>query len=293
MSAVFVTGATGIVGSAVVEHLLARDQEVIAAVHSDADVERVASGASIRRFEFGATAEESDAALEGADRLFLMRPPQIEDVRTYLFPLIDAARRRGIRQIVFLSLQGVQANRRTPHHAVEQYLKKSGAPYTSLRPNFFMQNLSSTYRDDIRDRGMICVPAGRALTAFIDARDIGRVAATVFTEPGHLRKAYTLSGEQSLGYKSVARIMSEVLGRQIRYERPSEREYLARLAREGRPADYIAVQKMIYRIVRLNVSAFPNRMVRTLTGTPATSFRRFVQDYRSTWERDEHRRSGM
>jgi uncharacterized protein YbjT (DUF2867 family) len=282
-SAVFVTGATGIVGSAVVDHLLRRDQRVVAAVRATTDQHRVPNGAETRPFDFGLPAQTLKAALDGCDRLFLMRPPQIVDVQRYLIPLIDAANRSGIRQIIFLSLQGVQANRRTPHHAVEAYLKTSGAPYTFLRPNFFMQNLATTYRTDIRDRGEIFLPAGRALTAFLDTRDIGRVAATAFTEPGHLGKAYTLSGEQALGYGKVANIMSSVLGRPIRYARPSERAYLARLARAGAPADYIAVQQMIYRMVRLNVSAFPNRMVRRLTGQPATTFEQFVIDYSEMW----------
>ncbi|MEJ3405742.1 SDR family oxidoreductase [Rathayibacter sp. YIM 133350] len=284
-SAVFVTGATGIVGSSVTEHLLARGQRVVAAVRGAADAGRVPVGAEIRQFEFGSSDAELDAALQGCDRLFLMRPPAIEDVKTYLFPLVDAAKRCGIRQIVFLSLQGVQGNRKTPHYALEQYLKTTDAPYTSLRPNFFMQNLSSTYRDDIRDRDEIYLPAGRALTALIDARDIGRVAAVVLSQPGHLRKAYTLSGEQTLGYGKVARILSEVLGRTIRYARPSEKEYLARLAAEGRPADYVEVQKMIYRVVRFNISALPNRAVRKLTGQPATTFRQFALDNRAVWER--------
>ena len=46
--------------------------------------------------------------------------------------------------------------------------------------------------------------AANARTAFVDARDIGRVAARVFTECGHVGKAYTLSGAQSLTYYQVA-----------------------------------------------------------------------------------------
>lgn len=283
MTGVFVTGATGPVGRSVVENLVARGEHVVAGVRDPAGTARLPPGAEPRRFAFGANTAQLDAALEGTDRLFLMRPPPIEDVRTHLFPVVDAARRRGIRQVVFLSLQGVQANRRTPHHAVEKYLRDSGAPFTNLRPNFFMQNLSTTYAQDIRERGEIAVPAGRSRTAFIDARDIGRVAATVFTSPGHERRSYTLSGTRSLTYGQVARTMTEVLGRPITYTHPSEEDYLRRLAARGLPQDYLDVQKMIYRVVRLNVSALPNGSVQRLTGAPATSFRRFVHDHRHVW----------
>ena len=282
--AVFVTGATGTVGSATVASLVARGQRVVAAVRDDASPASLPEGVEGRRFDFGTDRAALEAALDGCDRLFLMRPPPIADVQRYLFPLIDAALGRGIRHIVFLSLQGVQHNKSTPHHAVEEYLKSSGAPYTFLRPNFFMQNLSTTYREGIRDRDEIYLPAGRAFTAFIDARDIGEVAAAVFTTPGHLRRAYTLNGEQTLSYRNVARILTDVLGRSIRYARPSEAEYLARLAREGLPEDYIAVQKMIYRVVRFNVSALPNRGVRRLTGHPATTFREFAEREKGCWE---------
>lgn len=282
MSGVFVTGATGTVGGSVVAHLLDAGERVIAGVRS-MDAARLPTGAEGRRFDFGAPPGELEQALAGADRLFLMRPPAIADVRTFLFPLVDAARRVGVRQVVFLSLQGVQVNRRTPHHAVEAYLRAGGPAWTFLRPNFFLQNLSTTYAADIRDHDEIRVPAGRSHTAFIDARDVGRVAATVLIERGHTGKAYTLSGEQSLTYHSVARIMSQVLGRKITYTRPSEREHLAELARAGRPADYLEVQRMIYRIVRLNASALPNHSVRRLTGHPATTLAEFVRDHEQVW----------
>ncbi|WP_217583694.1 SDR family oxidoreductase [Microbacterium sp. GbtcB4] len=280
---VFVTGATGSVGSAVVAHLASKRQQVVAAVRNDSAVD-FAAGVAKRPFAFSGDADTMKRALEGCDRLFLMRPPPVEDVERYLFPMIDAAMERGIRQIVFLSLQGVQHNKAVPHYRVEKYLEQIEAPYTFLRPNFFMQNLSTTYREGIREGDEIYLPAGHAFTAFIDADDIGAVAAAVLTSPGHLRKKYTLSGEQTLTYRHVARILSNVLGRPIRYARPSEKDYLATLAERGYPEDYIDVQRMIYRVVRLNISAFPNRQVRKLTGRRATTFREFAERERSVWE---------
>jgi uncharacterized protein YbjT (DUF2867 family) len=89
------------------------------------------------------------------------------------------------------------------------------------------------YADQTRDTSEIMVPAGRSRTAFIDARDIGKVAAAVFTTPGHLRCAYTLSGERNLSYAAVARIMSQRLGRTITYSGTNEADYLAALAAHG------------------------------------------------------------
>jgi uncharacterized protein YbjT (DUF2867 family) len=284
MGAVFVTGATGSVGSALVERLMELGQPVIAGIRDPKDGERVPDAAEARPFSFDDAPAAIEDALEGADRLFLMRPPAIADVQAKLFPVIDAARRRGIRQIAFLSLQGVQVNRKTPHHAVEQYLRETKSPYTFLRPNFFMQNLSSTYAGPIRERDEIFVPAGRSRTAFIDARDVGRAAAATLTSPGHIRKPYTLSGQQSLSYRNVAEIMSNVLGRPIRYARPSEDLYLAELAANGATEDYITVQKMIHKVVRLNISALPNRSIQKLTGSPAVTLREFVSDYAKVWK---------
>lgn len=78
--------------------------------------------------------------------------------------------------------------------------------------------------------------------------------------------------------------MTDVLGREIRYARPTEDAYLAQLAADGAAADYIAVQKMIHKVVRLNVSAFPNHSIRKLTGHPAVTLRRFVADYAGAWQ---------
>lgn len=281
MAAVLVTGATGLVGGSVVRHLAALGQQVIAAVRTPGN-QRWPDGVAERAFEFGEPTAALADVLAGVDRVFLMRPPPLGDA-TALFPLIDAARAAGVRHLVFLSLQGVQFNLATPHHAVERYLRRSGVPFTALRPNFFLQNLATTYADDIRRTSELFVPAGRARTAFVDARDVGRVAARVLTEPGHLGRAYTLSGEQSLTYADVARTMSEVLGRPIHYARPTEAEYVARLRARGVEPDFIEVQRMVHRVVRLNVSALPNRSIRTLTGTPATTLAQFVSERRDVW----------
>ncbi len=73
-----------------------------------------------------------------------------------------------------------------------------GLAYTFLRASFFMQNLSTTHCQDIRDNDEIFIPAGIGKTSFIDVRDIAVVAVKVMTEPGHENKAYALTGRAPL-----------------------------------------------------------------------------------------------
>ncbi|MEY2848692.1 MAG: hypothetical protein RI885_1357 [Actinomycetota bacterium] len=281
--AVLVTGASGTVGSAVVESLLAAGEQVVRGRGPrSAAAERVRDDSGGVEVDFTAPGTWA-AALDGVDRVFLLRPPAIADMDATLLPFCDAALEAGVGHIVFLSLQGVTANRRTPHHAVEAHLRGRGAPFTFLRPNFFMQNLSTTFVADIRDRDEIFVPAGRAKTAMIDARDLGPVAAEVLTGTGHLGKAYTLSGARSLDYGECARILSEVLGRGIRYRAPTSSQYLERLRSEGAADDYVAVQKQIWRVVRWRLSSKPNDEVERLTGVPARGFETFASDLMDVW----------
>ena len=281
--AILVIGATGNVGSEVFKSLGHRKAEVIAAVSSLQDLNRFPSKNAVL-FDFGKPATW-ELALERVDKVFLMRPPAIADVKKFIFPFIDLTTAKGVKQIVFLSLQGVRFNPLTPHHKVEKYMRQKKMPYTFLRPNFFMQNLTTFYRDDIAKNDEIYLPAGRGRTAFIDVRDIGEVAAKVLCEPGYISRSYTLSGGQALDYYEVANVLSEVLHRKITYKNPSIAEYTDRLRSKNADESFVNVQKMLYFVVRHNFSASTKSDVSELLGRPPISFKQFVQDHAELWSK--------
>jgi uncharacterized protein YbjT (DUF2867 family) len=283
-ASILVTGATGNVGAEVVRQLQHAGQSVRAAVRYANDT-RFASGAGIESvlFDFAQPAT-FQPAFEGVERIFLVRPPAISNVRRYIFPAIDAAKRAGVRQIVFLSLIGVEKNRVVPHYKIERHILSSGLDHTFLRPSFFMQNLSTTHRGEIRDRNEIFVPAGAGKTSFIDVRDIAAVASLALVEAGHASAIYELTGDEALSYAAVAGQLSSILGRTITYPRPSLLQFIRRQREQGLPWPLVVVMSGIYTTARLGLAGRLTGDVRRLLGRPPTTFQQFAKDHAACWQ---------
>lgn len=275
MGDVLVTGATGRVGRHVVDELEAAGVAVRRAMTRP-------RGAGAVRFSFTEPATFTDA-FDGIDRIFLMRPPQISNVRRDMFPAMEAARRMGVRQVVLLSLQGAERIPVVPHHRLEKWLRASGQRWTFVRAGFFMQNLSTTHAAEIRDDGVIMVPAGRGRTSFVDARDVAAVAAVCLREEGHGNRAYTPTGAQALTYAQVAQILSEAIGKRIGYRNPGPLAYVRHARRHGLPLPMTLVTLALYSACRFGLAAEVTDDVRALLNREPISLRRFAEDERSAW----------
>lgn len=283
MGAVLVTGATGNVGIEVASRLLQRAVAVKAAVRP-ASAGRVTVGAIPVEFDFQ-DAGTFEAALENADRVFLMRPPHMSDAKAFR-PFIEAMERAGVKQVVFLSVQGAGQNIFVPHHAIEVLLKRSSLSWTLLRPSFFMQNLTTTHLREIRDTDEIYVPAGNGRTNFIDVADIGEAAAVCLTTPGHERTAYELTGSEALTYSEVATVLTDVCGRTIAYTNPSAREFKARMKAAGHEDGFVKVTARIYAIAKLGMAAGTTDTFEKLVGRRPHTLTEWAAENVACWSRE-------
>jgi uncharacterized protein YbjT (DUF2867 family) len=282
-SPILVTGATGNVGSAIVKQLITAGQPFIAANHDLVEAkEKLGSDTPLVWFDF--EQPTSFSAFRGVKSLFLLRPPHISDVDTVIAPAIDAAKVCGVEHIVFLSIQGVERIKFVPHYKIEQAIAATGIRHTFLRCGFFMQNLSTTHRVEIQERGEIDVPAGRSKTSFIDVRDIAEVAALVLTQPEDKPSTLTLTGGEALDYDQVAAVLTDVLGKPIRYTNPSIPGFMLRQRQQGRTWGQLSVMTMLYTLTRLGNAASVSDDVQALLARPPRSFRQFAEDYRPAWQ---------
>lgn len=274
---VLVTAATGTTGGHVVRELADLEVTTRAGMRTPEEVpERFGEETDPVEFDFTRPETWSDA-LDGVEGVYLVRPPGVGvgDLKAF----VDAAARVGVEQIAYLSTLGADRNPLIPHYRIERHLARSGVDHTFLRASFFMQNLHEVHGRDVRERDEIFVPAGSGTTSFVDARDIGAVAARVLAEPGHRNAAHDLTGPEALTYDEVAAIFTRVLGREITYADPSILGLVRRMRARGHPLGYVLLMVGIYTTARLGLAGRVTGDVERLLGRPPRELGEYVEDY--------------
>lgn len=281
---VLVTGPTGNTGREVVRALLERGLEVRAGHHRPDEVRaRLGDAVQPVRLDLREPSTWATAA-HGCTSMFLLRPPAISDTKRTLVPFVDVAREQGVGHVVFLSVAGAGENKIVPHHAVEAHLQRRGPEHTILRPGFFAQNLQDAYRRDIVEDGRLYVPAGRGRAAFVDLRDVAEVAALALCEPArHRERAYTLTGPEAIDFERAAALLSEALGRPVRYEPASVLGYARHLRRRALPWAQVVVQTILHVGLRLGQAEAVDPTLASLLGRPGRTLGDYVRDHAAVW----------
>ena len=183
MKQILITGATGNIGTEVIRSLtaLGTKNQIIAGVRNISKAKQIFpdfKNLDYRDFDFE-NPRTFDKSLDNIDCIFLLRPPHISDVDKYFKPLIRKISEKGIKQIIFLSVQGVEKSKIIPHNKIERLIRDSGLDFIFLRPGYFMQNLTTTLLKDIQLKRQIILPAGKAKFNWIDIKNIGEVTSVL------------------------------------------------------------------------------------------------------------------
>lgn len=135
---VLITGATGVLGKAIVTTAVDAKLSVRQAVRNLAKAHPYLE--SVRLDYTDPTTIKS--ALAEVSAIVLMAPPLDLSAPAELGPVIAEAKAAHLQQIVLISAFGVNQNEQAPLRVVEHLVIDSGVPFTILRPNFFMENFS-------------------------------------------------------------------------------------------------------------------------------------------------------
>lgn len=224
---ILVTGATSAVGKAVIKELLARKVFVRAFLRQPVDAAKL-QAQGVEAFLGDMTKQASVAqALQGIESVYLITP-----VAEYLLETeglwAQEGKKAGIRHLIKQSEIGADPQSLSPllqyHGRAEDAIRTSGVPYTILRTLYFMQNFAPMYAHSIITRGMIYAPLADARMSYVDARDVGAVAARLLTKEGHQYQEYEVTGPEAITCTQLAEIFSSLLHTPVHYATISDEE---------------------------------------------------------------------
>jgi len=283
MEKILVIGGTGNIGFPLIQYLDSKDVEVTAGVHNmekAKDEFKSFKHVNVCHFDFLDPAT-FEAAFDGVTKVFFVRPPQLAKPKEDMLPFLLFAKEQQIDQIVFVSLIGVEKNPMTPHHKIEEMILDLELPYTFIRPSFFMQNLNTTHREDIQKNHDLFIPAGNSRTSFIDTRDIGEVACIALLDSKYLYQKLNITGPQALSYNEIAQIMTQVLGTEITYSKPSLLKFRQTMIKRGIKKDYVNVMVMLYLITQLGNAKDVTDTAEKVLGHAPRNIQTYIQDYQN------------
>ncbi|MFJ2704834.1 NAD(P)H-binding protein [Streptomyces sp. NPDC087428] len=241
---IVVTTPTGTLGSQVLAALLTAGEPVRVIVR---DPSRLPAPVRARvEVVAGSHGDPSavDRAFTGADTVFWVVPPAPGAVSLdaafvdFTRPACDALVRHGVRRVVGVSALGRgfvgEAGLATASLAMDDLIAGTGIAYRALAMPAFMENLLA-FVPVIRSQGMFfsLVDGDRRLPT-VASRDIAAVAARFLLDRSWTgQDSVPVPGPQDLSFDEIARIVSDVLGRPVRYRRLPPDEFRAAMSAAG------------------------------------------------------------
>lgn len=237
---IVVTGATGALNGATVEHLLERvpAREVGVSVRDVGKAGRFAErGVRVRRGAYDDPVALRDS-FEGADQVLLVSSsdPRADQVSLHR-AAIGAAVEAGAQRILYTSHQGAAAD--SPFHpavvhaATEAILADSGVAWTSLRNGFYAHSLDWLTGPWQQDRA-IAAPADGPVS-WTDRDDEAEAAAVILAGERVFDGPVTLTASRAVTLEDVARLATEATGRDVRRDTLGDEEWVAAQTGRGTP----------------------------------------------------------
>ena len=247
---ILVTGITGHLGKAVLNHLLKKvePQELAAlARNREKSLWAKAKGVDVKLADYN-DYSSLVRAFTGVDKVYFVSGNDVLKRDQQHINIIAAAKECGVKHVVYTSFQRANDDPESPiafatrcHWQTEKLLVGSGLTYTILRHALYMDGLPMFLGEKVLKSGTIFLPAGTGKAAFAMRSELAEAGANVLLTEGHENKVYELSGPDAYSFDHIANILSDISGKIIRYVSPSVDSFKQELSTTGTSAQIISV----------------------------------------------------
>ncbi|MCY7770071.1 SDR family oxidoreductase [Bacillus haynesii] len=234
-----VTGATGKLGSKIVEKLLEtvpKDQLAVSVRNPEKAEALRGRGVDVRQGDFDRP-ETLESAFQGIDRLLIISADGDNETRIRQHGnAVAAAERSGVRFIAYTSIANARDSKNflaPTHKATEEAILKTGIPYSFLRNNWYLENEMSSIQGVLAGAPWV-TSAENGKVGWALQQDYADAAAAVLSGEGHENTVYELSGEL-LTQEEIASALGEVLGKEVPVQHVDDAAYRDIMKNAGVP----------------------------------------------------------
>lgn len=224
-----VTGATGKLGSKIVETLLKTvlANELTVSVRNPEKAEGLkARGVEVRQGDFD-HAETLTAAFKGIDRLLIISADGDNETRIRQHTnAVDAANKSQVKFIAYTSLANASESSlflAPVHRTTEEAIRKTGIPYSFLRNNWYLENELGNIQGVLTGAPWV-TSAGNGKVGWALQQDYAEAAAAVLSGNGHENTIYELSGKPMTQAELVS-ILGTVWGKEVPIQQVDDTTY--------------------------------------------------------------------
>jgi uncharacterized protein YbjT (DUF2867 family) len=244
-----ITGATGDIGSRIVERLLKRgDRPRIFVRNREKARARYGDRVDIAVGDL-ASEETLRTALEGVEALFLVNcGPELAGRDGAAAIVAKAA---GVKRLIKLSSLDAEQEVGTGiwHARGEAAIRESGLIFTFVRPSGFMSNALG-WAPSIEAEGVVRAPTGDGKIAFIHPEDIAAVAIEALTTREFDRKSLPITGPEPLSYAEMISKIAVAAGKPLRFQSTTDEQEGRHMIESGCPPEIVDAHLSIYRAIR-------------------------------------------
>lgn len=271
---ILVTGATGKLGSKVVEKLLQTipaDQLAVSVRNPEKAEGLKQRGVDVRHGDFDKP-ETLASAFQDIDRLLIISADGDNETRIRQHgQAVAAAQQAGVSFIAYTSIADAQQSKNMlaeTHKATELAIQYTGIPYSFLRNNWYLENEASSIQGVLAGAPWL-TSAGNGKVGWATQQDYADAAVAVLTQDGHENTIYELSGKL-LAQEELVHALENVLGKEIAVQKVDDAAYTEVMKGVGIPDFVLPILVAIQQGIREGTLEVESNDFEKLLGRPLT-----------------------
>lgn len=283
---ILVTGATGQLGSQIVENLLTQisPNEIAVLVRDEEKAkDLIEKGVHIRIGDYH-NPNSLNSALKDVKKIILISSNDFNNRFSQHKNVIDAAKKENVKHIIYTSVS-MKDIKTSPlkefledHYQTEDYIKENGFDYTMMQHSLYLDVIPIFLGEQAIENGVF-FPAGEGRVAYASRNDLAEAIAKIALSDAFRNQSLPMTNSENYSYSDVAQLLTELSGKEVIYVNPTPEVFSKTLKEFGLPEPIIQMSQVFAAGIKNNdfEKIYPN--LETILGRKPQTLKDYLKSF--------------